>query len=159
MINPLELVHLWFKKQSEEVKLETALLVLYSLPDGGYPNPESAEADFLAWLLPVQNMPKDIGKAIIVRSLIDFTCGNRFTRAGWNETGNRLRQAETIVKDKAKDIGLKPSDALGKCPERQDFRSAHWIKAGESWRALCERELADQSLRDFSGYLTGRIRK
>src|ERR1700737_1830484 len=116
MINPVDLIHLWYKKQPQEVKLETALLVLYSLPEGGYPNPESAEADFLAWLLPVQNMPKDIGKAIIVRSLIDFTCGERFTGAGWNE-------------------------------------------AGDSWRALCEKELSDRSLRDFSGYLTGRIRK
>jgi hypothetical protein len=157
--HPLLAILSWFDAQPPEVQETIAHLVLMHLPEIVDQLYGSERLIFISdtkglvlklrqWLQPHElDRPRDdVGKAVIFRALVDFSCQNRFTKKGWDDfDGDQTAIREQADVENIKDI----ADMADELIQRLPFRAALWLKAGRSWEQLCAGDLSDPALRLF----------
>lgn len=126
--NPLLALQFWLEAQAPEISAAIIGSVL-SLSTPG--------ANHGGLLKPSEDLPRDIGRALQLRALIEFTHGMDFTAEGRATKRERLDAFIEGLDDRSDGAEMRATF---------DAQHAGWMRAGARWRELCEGSLSDERL-------------
>lgn len=147
--NPLLSIVNWLDQLPPDHRHTLSAMVVHHLPDIVLPTQAyytDGGAEFLrGWLSdPKDDISVIIGKVVIMRALIDFTCNDRFTKTGQELSEIKFSESINYALEKGHDeLAAKMAHSQSQSP----LRNAQWSKAGDAWKELCKTELSDESLR------------
>ena len=147
-LHPFEAILTWYNSLPPDFRKIVALLVLVHLPDFEVPEDMSltddSEACFRRWIALEQTHPATIvGKALIFRAIVDFTCRNFFFKERQESIKNwNLGFREHLLQKEDYEFAEKVEHMV----EQMPLRNAHWLKAAESWQQLCMTDISDVAL-------------
>ena len=143
--NPLLAIQNWLDSEPLEVQQTIAMFVIRHLPR---PEGEGLPLDFDATLREwLQARTAIIGRAVIFRALVNFTCLGRFTKEGWAEAAAQITEAREYFRRAG--AGENLVNQATRMLEQKPFREAMWLRAARSWERLCAGDLSDAALELF----------
>jgi len=107
--------------------------------------------DFTGW---VEYLSQDhassfetVSRLLAVRACIDFfLMKNRGSPSGWDKTKALYSSAQQHAEA---ENNARLADHMKELKEKLPFREKQWLKAAESWRALCDGPLSDEALDQY----------
>jgi len=149
LTNPLATIQEWYDAQAVEIRETIAFFIIAYTPGlESTGETDDSVATMRKWLEPGQtdDRMQIVGKTIMCRALIEYTCRNHFTKEGWGAIGTRIAFAKDYLTKRSNE---RLAESASKMIERLPFRSAQWRKAGEAWQTLCVTALADGALKAY----------
>lgn len=146
--NPLIALTEWYDTLAPELQETIAFGVLIHLPGVDSAKlPHSADEFIAAFrgflVVDEKNTFKVAGTALTFRGLIAFACKTHFNEPYWEEVSRyNLRMGQHFREEGHGELAAH----IEKGVEEMPLRGARWLKAGETWKTLCENELSDAAL-------------
>ncbi|MFC5049060.1 hypothetical protein ACFPK9_15890 [Rubritalea spongiae] len=136
---PLDIIHHWWFTVNEPAKSNMALNIMLKL--GLHNVSISSNVKLHEYLTEDLHYLKHVGRALSMRSLIDYILSEMTSDKKWEEITNfhlSIVDSSNFDKDARTEIN-------SKIPEIEPNRTA-WINAAKSWQDIRGEELSDQSI-------------
>lgn len=151
--NPIDAILDWYQAQADSIKKDIAFALLLNHPCSSFSIAEMADGNICelleAWIIENKvdrGKYKQLAFALTIKALVDFFLIEAFGgQARWKEL-------EELHKDIIETYGANPEFVKPsvKIIEKMPFRQRQWLKAGNQWNELCQKDLSPLFLRAWA---------